>query len=56
MIREEPKPKELTREDLYKHFGVSRKSNFPEYYKVDKEYVPETKGELADKLMEKLEH
>ena len=35
---------------------MSRKANFPEFYKVDKDYVPSTKSELADKLMEKLEH
>lgn len=30
----------MTRERLYKEFGVSRQANFPEFYKVDKNYVP----------------
>ena len=48
-----PKPvvqeKKMEDRDLYKEFGLS-KTNL-ESYKIDKEYVPDTKEELADKLI-----
>lgn len=48
------KPKQQQQRDLYNEFGLSKTQY--ESYKLDKEYVPDTKFELADKLVEKLEH
>ena len=44
----------MEKRDLYEQFGLAR-TPF-ESYKIDKEYVPDTKFELADRLVEKLEH
>jgi hypothetical protein len=49
-----PPAEKLTREKIYKEFGVSKKGEFPHFYKVENNYVPDTKEELADHLMEKL--
>jgi hypothetical protein len=47
---------DLNKETLYRELGISSKNEKLDTYKIDNEYVPETKNELADHLMEKIEH
>lgn len=46
----------MNQKDLYREFGLSKNGSKVESYKIDNESVPKTKSELADKLMEKIEH
>ena len=46
----------MSKEHLYRELGLSSRAKNIDTYKMENEYVPETKKELADCLMEKIEH
>lgn len=47
----------LSRQALFNEFGLSKKGKYGiDPYKMDGETVPQTKSELADRLMEKIQH